>query len=127
MLKNLASQLNPDSEGLLVQFLITVFGIHWKTSLNGFVMAAAVLLLGLSSLMEALAKIFEADAKVSLYIAIATAVIAFPLAVCRGWVGLIQLDSGMQAIKLPSVDEPVGVRSHETPDDPIPGAKIVKQ
>lgn len=126
MLKTLTLSLTPSDDGVLVRALVWLFGINWKTSLNGVLTFLIVTLTTLVALLSPYTLTAPASKAAKLnYVIIGCNII---LAFARVWVGLIQQDSGVQAVKLPNVEEPIGVPSHELPNQPPPaGAKIVKE
>jgi hypothetical protein len=127
MFRTLGTSLTPDSEGAIVAFMIWLFGINWKSSLSGVLSFGIATFGTITSGLAPLAAL-NPNSALARYSAITTAVLTLLSGLGKVWVGLLQTDAGTQAIKLPNVDEPVAVPSHEVPNQiPPAGAKIVKE
>jgi hypothetical protein len=126
MLKSLTPLLTPNNDGALVRFMVWLFGVDWKTSASGFL---SFLLAAFASLTPFLVMLYTLmPNKWPLGLPIATAAVTALSGACKAWIGLISKDSGTQAITVPNLPDPIGVPSHEEPNQSLPkGAKIVKE
>lgn len=122
MLKALTAQLTPDTDGILVRFMVWIFGINWKSSLSGFLSFGIASFGVITSGLAPLAALNPTSA-LAKYSAITTAVLALLSGLGKAWVGLLMQDAGTVLAKLPRIAEPQIVASTETPLDPK--AKVI--
>lgn len=126
MFKSLTTQLTPSNEGIIVAFMIWLFGINWKTSLSGFLSLGIASFGVITSGLAPLAALMP-NSVLARYAAITAAILTILSGLGKAWVGLLLKDPGTEAVKLANVVDPVAVSSHEEPDEPLPpGAEISK-
>src|ERR1700749_4757458 len=117
MFKALTVQLSPNGEGALVQLMVWLFGVSWKSSLSGFLSFMGLTLGVITSGLAPLAALNPSSA-LARYSAIGTAISTIMCGLGKAWVGLLIQDKGTELATMPNSSEPVVVPAHEMPDDP---------
>jgi hypothetical protein len=126
MFKSLTTSLTPDNQGALVRLMVWLFGVDWKTSASGFLSFLIGIFASITPFLAMLSTLMPNRWPIGL--PIATAVVTTLSGTFKFWIGLISKDSGTQAITVPNLPDPIGVPSHELPNQPPPpGSKIVKE
>jgi hypothetical protein len=126
MLKSLTPLLTPNNEGALVRFMVWLFGVDWKTSASGFLSFLIATFASLTPFLVMLSTIMPNKWPIGL--PLTTAAVTTLAGTFKAWIGFISKDSGTQAITVPNLPDPIGVPSHELPNQPPPpGSKIVKE
>lgn len=95
--------------------MIANFLTHWKTTVSGILSFLVTTLMTVSGFMGAndvnTEGTLQSHTKYAAYVTIA-------LALCRAWIGFLQMDAGTTTAVTPSNPTPHAEPSHEIPDSP---------
>lgn len=117
MFKALAIQLTPSNEGVIVTFMVYLFGINWKSSLSGILSLGIAAFAPITAGLAPLAAL-NPHSTVAQYLAIASGIMTMMSGVGVAWVQLLMKDAGTVPAKVPGNPDPQIVPSTEVPVDP---------